>query len=452
MQAPNLKPNQNSIFGNNKIQDLKSKVLVGEKMFENPVTSSTLVEKVEDINHISGDTFLTENANQFNQGINKKRGKKPKSEKLKVYKSKKLSFGKTTGILEKASNFLFGNVRRLSYFTGIIGILAATLGIYPISQVFAGNWKLKQQIEIFTIEKLSIGSPDWYIKDLFGAGNNFQFYWEISGFIFSIRFYAICIFLGLLVGYILALFLAKKQHIATTVIDRLVIGLIVFGLIGARLFFVAFNWSIYKDNPANIILGIPQGGLALFGGLVGGFVYLWMYSTRFRFNLWEFLDVIAPSILIGQVIGRFGNMFNYEAFGPATSVYWKMFVPSSVNFSENLSDRFFHPTFIYEIIPNFILFFLILYFWEKLTRKRSGLVFGVYGIGYGIIRFFTEFYRLDALKINLVFPFKIWIWDFNYFYISQFSAIILVFLGIWVYLTRKKVMFLKKSLEEFSIK
>jgi phosphatidylglycerol---prolipoprotein diacylglyceryl transferase len=407
----------------------KDKVLQSDKTWSTPNEFFPRVDKIVDMNQMEPVQYL-ESINHDTKIMHK------------------LQFGQRQKKINKFINVLFGSTKKLSALIAIVGLIFSVVVSYPISQVFNGNWKLQQQIEIYTIEKVTIGSKDWIWKSFLGSNTDLTFYFELSGFIFSLRYYALTIFIGLFLGYMLALFLAKKQHIATTVIDRLIIGLIVFGLLGARLFYVAFNWSSFKGNPLLIISAIPQGGLAIFGALIGGFLYLWMYSSRYRFSIWEFLDILSPAILIGQVIGRFGNMFNYEAYGPATTVYWKMFVPASVNYSDNLSDKFFHPTFLYEIIPNFFLLIALLFYYKKLTNKRSGQVFAFYAIGYGAIRFITEFYRVDALKFGLWWPFKFWIWDFNYFYVSQFSAIILILIGLLVYKNRSRIVFLKKSLEE----
>jgi phosphatidylglycerol:prolipoprotein diacylglycerol transferase len=339
--------------------------------------------------------------------------------------------------------------RTLSYILSSLGIILAVILFYPISLVFSGQWKLNQKFDVINnwiidLQSMGIGS----IAE--GMG--------IEPFIFigtiSIRFYAICMVVGMIAGYAMALYLAKRQFIASTVIDRLVIGLVISGLVGARLFFVAFNWSSYANNPITVVTEIMNGGLAIFGMVIFAGIYLWLYCKRYQFKYFEFLDIIAPSVLVGQIIGRWGNFFNYESYGPATNVFWKMFVPQVANYTDDLFAKYFHPTFIYEIIPNFILLCIILYNYEDLTRKHSGKVFALYAMGYGLIRFVTEFFRLDALTIDL--PEFMHLNVNNLFtieaiFVSQLAALALFGIGLNTWLKRDKVLFIKKNLQEVKI-
>ena len=325
---------------------------------------------------------------------------------------------------------------RLDYFqklallwAGGFAVLAVILA-YPLRQVFNGQWLLKQQVswELFT--------PDPSSNAIFDGT-------------LTIRFYAVSILVGVLLGYWLALSIARRHYVASTVIDRLLIGMVIFGLIGARLFFAAFNWELYYNNPSQIFL-INEGGLAFFGMLSCALLYLVLYCRRFKFSFYEFADILCTPLLVGQIFGRFGNFFNYESYGGPTSVFWKMYIPDSVNFYDSLNQKFFHPTFLYEIIPNVLLLVYILWHYSDLTRKRSGLAFATYAIGYGAIRFFTEFFRIDALKIIL--PQS---WQFEYanlsfdtLYASQIAALILIAIGLYIYSVRSKVIYLKKTMVE----
>lgn len=338
------------------------------------------------------------------------------------------------------------NPRAIAVFFLIVGIFFTIFLGVPISLVFNREWKLNQKVDIaqdvyIDYQKLGISS----ITDRFGFDR------EVPIGNISIRFYAICILAGLLAGYFLALHLAKSQYIAGTIIDRLIIGLIIFGLLGARLFYVAFRWDFFSANPHTVFTEILKGGLAFFGMLLFGIIYLWLYCKRFKFNFFEFADLLSPAVLLGQVLGRWGNFFNYESYGPQTSVYWKMYVPPSANFTEDLNAEFFHPTFLYEIIPNFILLIFILWNYEKITEKRSGIIFSYYAMGYGIIRFITEFFRRDALKVFLptYLRFEIGVFNFEYLLISQLSALILFIFGFYVWWKRRTVIYIKKNMSEF---
>ena len=324
--------------------------------------------------------------------------------------------------------------RKLSIILAILfGILA--LGLFtPLRLVFAGEWKLQQQFNWFNFKDLPPFNSDLF-RDL------------PIGMI-SLRFYSLLMLAGILAGYALTTFLAKFHFIASTIIDRLLIGVLVSGLVGARLLFVAFNWDQFSADPLNVVMTIQQGGLAIFGGFIGSGLYLLMYTKQFRFNFWEFLDIIAPGVLLGQIIARWGNFFNYEAYGPSTSVFWKMFVPDIANITTNINQRFFHPTFLYEIIPNCFLLIGILAIYTSLTRKRSGLVFALWAVGYGAIRFVVEFWRLDALKFKLPVPINYGVFEYPNFLVSQFLALVLIIFGLVTYYYRSRVFFNKKGLQE----
>jgi phosphatidylglycerol---prolipoprotein diacylglyceryl transferase len=333
--------------------------------------------------------------------------------------------------------------RRIAIYFALFVIILAIALYRPLQLIFAGSWKLQQQIQLFDIGILKIGSIDWN----FGG---YAIYLELPIGIFTLRYYSLLILCGVLAGYWLTTYLAKLQFIATTIIDRLLIGLLVFGLLGARLLYVVFNWDKFAQNPINIIASIQQGGLAIFGAILGGLMYLYLYTRRFRFNFYEFLDILTPGLLLGQIIGRWGNFFNYEAYGQATAVYWKMFVPELANVTSNLNDKYFHPTFLYEIIPNSILFVFLMYNYSNLTKKNAGLVFAIYAIVYGLIRACVEFFRLDALTFPLPFVIKWGIFEYPNLLVSQFLALCLMILGLTVYYFRSRVLFNKRGLEEIT--
>jgi phosphatidylglycerol---prolipoprotein diacylglyceryl transferase len=346
-------------------------------------------------------------------------------------------------------NDLFNSfsVRKLSVILAIFVFGFAISVFRPISLIFSGVWKLQQEINLFNVGTLSFGFQDSFVN-IFGTA--ISLYFELPIGEVSLRYYSILMLLGIMAGYILALFLANKRNIATSVFDRLLVGLVLFGLIGARLFFVAFNWDRFSNNPLAIFLEINQGGLAIFGSIIVGITYLKFYTLKYKFNFYEFLDILAPSVLIGQILGRFGNFFNYEAYGQATGLYWKMFVPDGANITENLNERYFHPTFLYEIIPNIFLLIILLFFYENLTRKKSGQVFALYAIGYGTVRFITEYFRLDALKLELPFGFSIGAFEIKTILVSQITALLFLILGIIVFILRQKIRYSKNNFQEYN--
>ena len=290
----------------------------------------------------------------------------------------------------------------------------------PMAQVFRGEWELNQKIPLFVV-------PNYGPVDL--------------------RFYALFVLLGLLAGYLLALSLAKIRGLADTVVDRLFVGLAFFGLIGARLFYVAFNWADFNDNLI-LIFETYKGGLAVFGMLLFGAMYMYWYCWRYKFNFWLFCDFVAPGVLLGQIFGRFGNFFNYESYGYPTKVWWKMYVPDSANL-EFLSSKFFHPTFLYEIIPNYILLLIILFNYHRLTNKHAGLVLAAYLCGYGFIRFFVEIFRVDPLLITLPSIPNVGAVDIR---VSMAAAYFIFILGLVIWYHRRRVYVRYQTATEIKMK
>ena len=223
----------------------------------------------------------------------------------------------------------------------------------------------------------------------------------------------------------------KKNGIAEHVTERLFIALIIMGLIGARLGFVALNWDHYKGNNLQEIINFKAGGLTLYGGLFFAGLYLLYHCKSKKIDLRLTLDALVPSALMIIIWSRLGNFFNYESYGQPTTVPWKMYVPEGAvtNNRFNLGGKiesFYHPTFLYEIIMNIFLFLTLTYFYDFLTSKRKGNVAGFMFIGYGVGRFFLEYLRLDATPINSNLTF------------GQLFSIILVTIGVIIIATSKK--------------
>jgi len=301
-----------------------------------------------------------------------------------------------------------------------IGFYSVLILYYPIHLVFSGEWELNQ--------KFSLG--------------------EVSGFgLIEIRFYALTMLLGMIFGYHLSLKLAKIRGIADTVVDRLFVGLVVFGLLGARAFYILFNLDDFSDNWLSVF-EIYKGGLAVFGMIFAGVAYSVWYCWRYKFNFWLFSDFIVPGVLLGQILGRFGNFFNYESYGYPTKAWWAMHIPDSANL-EFLTSRTFHPTFLYEIIPNFILLLIILKNYRNLTQKHAGLVLASYMIGYGFIRSLIEPLRVDPLLIQLN-DFAI-SGELN-IRVSLVSAILLAMGGIYIWIHRSKIYVKYQTITEIKFK
>lgn len=226
---------------------------------------------------------------------------------------------------------------------------------------------------------------------------------------FTIKYYGMLI----AVGFLLALLIAQKEAKRTEqnpedYLDYL-LWMILPAIIGARLYYVVFNWDYYSQNPGEI-LAIRNGGLAIYGGIIGAAIALWIVIKRKKQIFWQVADTIAMGLLTGQIIGRFGNFFNREAFGSYTDSFLAMQIPvseASYTTPELLQHAVeiggvsyiqVHPTFLYEALWN-VMVLLVIFFYRK-HKKFHGELFAIYLIGYGIGRAWIEGLRTDQLTIG----------------------------------------------------
>jgi len=222
----------------------------------------------------------------------------------------------------------------------------------------------------------------------------------------NIYWYGFLMVLGVIGGFLIVWRLAKFYQIKKErLLDLAFYGLI-FGLIGARIYYVAYLWDYYSKNFLDIFK-IWQGGLAIHGIIIGGFTAVWFYSRRTNFNFWLVADLIVVGLSFGQIIGRWGNYFNQEVFGQPTDLPWGIpidLVNRPVGFEHY---KYFHPTFLYESLWNLVVF-LILLGWQLIRIKRQetkdkrqrtsyGNIFLSYLILYSLGRFFIEFLRIDPM-------------------------------------------------------
>ncbi len=236
--------------------------------------------------------------------------------------------------------------------------------------------------------------------------------------VISIRWYGAIIAFGFLLAVLFGGRIAYKWKInLDKMVDILIYGTI-FGIIGARLYYVAFEWGYYSQH-LNEIVQIWNGGLAIYGGIIGGLLGAYITCKVEKVNFFNLLDMASMSLLIGQGIGRWGNFANQEAFGTFTTKPWGMMSdtvleyiqknPSSFGLSGMTSDQiaayisendlYVHPTFLYESIWC-LLGFAVLYIILRKFRKFSGQLFLTYGVWYGIERAVVEGLRTDSLFIG----------------------------------------------------
>ncbi|MBR2880636.1 MAG: prolipoprotein diacylglyceryl transferase [Oscillospiraceae bacterium] len=206
---------------------------------------------------------------------------------------------------------------------------------------------------------------------------------------FCIYFYGIIIALGLLLALVYGVRNGKRLDIEADTIYDLVIWGVIAAVICARLYYCVFNWSDYAANPAKIF-AIRDGGLAIYGGIIGAIIAVWIRCRMKKISIFPALDIMSFGLLIGQFIGRWGNIFNREAFGYETDVFCRM------GLTLNGSTMYVHPTFLYESLWN-VIGFIAMHFYSKKHRKYKGQFFILYVFWYGLGRAWIEGMRSDSL-------------------------------------------------------
>lgn len=233
---------------------------------------------------------------------------------------------------------------------------------------------------------------------------------HITIFGFSIAFYGIIIGIGMLLGITLAARDAEKRGIGEdTIYDFALLG-IVCGVIGARLYYVFFRWDNYRGNLLEI-LNLRAGGLAIYGGVIGGILSLMFYCKRKKQNFLNLADSLILGVLVGQILGRWGNFFNAEAFGRYTDSLFAMQLrrdivnPIMINSAllqhlvrvNGVDYIQVHPTFLYESVWNLCLLLFLL--WYRPKKRFTGEMFFLYLGGYGLGRVWIEGLRTDSLLL-----------------------------------------------------
>ncbi|MFA4871444.1 MAG: prolipoprotein diacylglyceryl transferase [Patescibacteria group bacterium] len=215
----------------------------------------------------------------------------------------------------------------------------------------------------------------------------FQFGW------LTIRWYGLLMALSFIIGIFILTALGRKKGIKSDDVYDLAFWLVIGGIIGARLYEVFFiNWDYYKNN-LSAIFKIWQGGLAIHGAIIAGLIVLWFWAKKKKFSFWLLTDLLAVPLALGQAIGRWGNYFNQELFGPPTNLPWGIPIGEANRPALFMNEKYFQPAFLYESILDLVLFLIII---RAIKRgARQGVATVIYFLGYGLIRFFMEFVRID---------------------------------------------------------
>jgi phosphatidylglycerol:prolipoprotein diacylglycerol transferase len=235
-----------------------------------------------------------------------------------------------------------------------------------------------------------------------------------------IYWYGILISIGVLLGILLAIRNAKVFDIEQDSILDFALLAIPLAIIGARLYYVVFEWEMYQDNLLDIF-NIRKGGLAIYGGVIGGILSGLIFTRWKKLDFWNLADACAPSLILGQAIGRWGNFVNQEAYGYIVeNTRWQWF-PAAVFIEAN--NQWHLATFFYESIWNFIIFIFLMFY--RKHRKRTGEVFLLYLILYAFGRFFIEGLRTDSLYLGTI-------------RVSQLLSAVLFIVGASVFVYRRR--------------
>ena len=226
---------------------------------------------------------------------------------------------------------------------------------------------------------------------------------------FGIALYGVVIAIGMILGLTLAARIAKKTGNDPDVIWDLAAPLLIFSIIGARIYYVIFMWDFYKDDPIQI-LNLRGGGLAIYGGIIAGVLTLYIYCRVKKQKFPLVLDFVIYGLLVGQILGRWGNFFNREVFGEYTNNLFAMRIPAVMVRERDISASIaahmtagtnyiqVHPTFLYEGMWNLALLILLYLYLEH--KKFDGEIALLYFAGYGIGRAWIESIRTDQLYIT----------------------------------------------------
>lgn len=232
----------------------------------------------------------------------------------------------------------------------------------------------------------------------------------------TIYWYSVTMLIAVLAGIYLAIKESKRQGMYSFISD-LITYIIIYGIVGARLYYVIFNFDTYKDDLISIFK-IWEGGIAIYGAIIGGFIAIVYLAKKRNQSIIKTTDIIVPGLILAQSIGRWGNFFNSEAHGISVTYEFlkSLHLPNFIIKGMHINGIYYHPTFLYESIWCLI-GFIILIIIRKLTKRKKGIMTYSYFIWYGIGRYFIEGLRTDSLYLGS-------------YRISQIVSIFLVITGI----------------------
>ncbi|MBM7557577.1 prolipoprotein diacylglyceryl transferase [Halanaerobacter jeridensis] len=218
---------------------------------------------------------------------------------------------------------------------------------------------------------------------------------------FEVYWYGLIMATAVFLGLLLAMKESERRNLNPDLMVDLVISVLPLAILGARTYYVIFEWGYYAQHPQEII-AIWHGGLAIHGAIIGALIGGILFAKVKNLSFWKLADIVAPSFILGQAIGRWGNFMNQEAHGGAVSRAFLegLKLPNWIIEQMNIQGTYYHPTFLYESIWNILVFLFLTFYWKKQDFLKSGEVFLTYISLYSIGRFFIENMRTDSLMLG----------------------------------------------------
>ncbi|MEW4290113.1 prolipoprotein diacylglyceryl transferase [Rossellomorea marisflavi] len=253
----------------------------------------------------------------------------------------------------------------------------------------------------------------------------------------SVHWYGVIIGLGIALGMYMVIRESKRQGLHPDTFIDLLVWAIPIAIISARIYYVAFEWNnYYADHPEDIIK-IWNGGIAIHGALIGSVLTTIIFAKVRGLSFWKLTDIAAPSLIVGQAIGRWGNFINQEAHGREVSRQFleNLHLPRFIIDQMYIDGAYYHPTFLYESLWNVVVLILLLIIRRKVKSLRRGELFLTYVIGYSIGRFFVEGMRTDSLMLG----------DFRF---AQVISVALIVAAIVTMIYRRKTGLANQYYEE----
>lgn len=233
----------------------------------------------------------------------------------------------------------------------------------------------------------------------------------------NISLYSLCILVGIILAFILIRKESKRFNIKDDFISNLIFWCVIYGIVGARIYYVLFNLDYYMHSPIEIIK-VWNGGLAIHGGIIAGLITLIYFCKKEKVSIIKILDISCIGLIVGQACGRWGNFFNMEAYGSEVTRGFleNLHLPEFIINGMHIGGHYYHPTFLYESIFC-VLGLIIMLLIRRIPKIKQGMIISFYLVWYGILRYFIEGLRTDSLMLGSI-------------KVAQLVSILFILLGI----------------------